>query len=1491
MAHVAAQTAETIQYTYDNFDRVIRTEYGDGVHVDYVYDSLGNRYIKRTTLSGSPANNPPNIPSNPTPTNSATGVFRFPDLSWTGVDPDVGDITIYDVYLGESSPPTFYGTSSQNSFNTGQLAPLTTYYWKVVSRDSRNDSMEGPIWSFTTTDTDDFDNDGYSDAIEIEYGSDPLDNASTPLDNDNDFIPDFLDPDDDNDGYLDVDEIAAGSDPFDGMSLPADNDGDYIPDIVDTDDDNDGMPDDWEVAYGLDPFNASDARIDSDGDTFINEVEYVNGLDPTIAEEVIATVAGDGTYGYSGDEGSAINAQVYYPNGVALDTSGNLYIADRNNHRIRKVDTSGIITTVAGNGTTGYSGDGGFAVDAQLNYPTGVLVDLTGNLYIADNNNHRIRKIDTSGIITTVAGNGSFGYSGDGGPAADASLYYPSSVVLDVSGNLYIADNSNHRIRKVVVANPSIADFNPKSAGVGTTVIITGSNLSGTTAVSFGGTNAASFVVDSDTQISAVVGTGSTGLISVITSYGMASLTGFIFDPDVDGDGILDSWEISNFDDLVTADDTTDNDGDGLLDIDEYGNSTDPKDTDSDDDGMDDGWEVTYGLSPLVDDSSEDVDSDGLSNIQEYIGGTDPTLFSYSITATAATNGSILPSGVLYVNDGADKSFVINPDSGYQIQDVVVDGSSVGVVSNYAFSNVTGDHTISASFVAEGVPGLITLKALDQDGQTPIGVTVEVRIGGVYQSFAPNSEVQLAVGTTYSVRAVTSGIKGSSINHTINDTTREIVALFRKATLVARDQNGDDVAGATVYVNNLSGSPFVPGTEVTLPRNSTVSVKGKVPNISGPWLSVKFDDELIDVNPGYHKATLVARDQNGDDVAGATVYVNNLSGSPFAPGTEVTLPRNSTVTVKGKVPNISGPWISVKFDDVLTEVNPGYHSAIVNCIDNTGGIVSDGLVFLYNLGDQYFAHESIVTAPKNVTVNSKSKRGTLMSNAYDYYNFLDTLNEINPKFMKVLFKAMCLNSSELVPGAVIEISDSGLPSFGNNETQQIPYPDIIRVRVWKGNELIADKSNITVDATTGEIVIDTSYEWRDSYTITASVGTDGTMDPSGEVDVITGEDQSFNVNPDTGFEIQDVLVDGSSVGSVSSYTFTNVIDDHTISASFTEVDELSVVNPIHDQVTEDSDVYSFTIPANTFMGTGTLNYSASVADGSLLPGWLNFDANSQTFSGTPAETDRGLVDIKVTVTAGTEEVYDTFSLTVIRPSVLHLDAVGFGVVDTDDNGALDSWSDLSGTGNDAYQTDEAIQPLIVDDVMNGCRAIEFDGVNDILAFDDSITLNTGGPYTSKTLVIAFRTGADVSRRQVLFEQGDTGRGLNIFVEAGTIYMNGWNLAETAWGPTYVTGVVTADTDYVATLVLDSASGTLSGYLNSNSLGAVSGLFDLYAHTGDIGLGGIRQDSYFQIGPYGGDGEYYGGWIGELVYFNDVLSTVELTVIHQALSDKWINIGN
>ncbi len=168
--------------------------------------------------------------------------------------------------------------------------------------------------------------------------------------------------------------------------------------------------------------------------------------------QVITTVAGSGTIAYCGDGGQATGACLNHPYDIALDSKGNIYFSEQNNNVVRKIDHAGVITTVAGMGISGYSGDGGPANTAQLFYPLGIAFDRTDNLFISDYGNNCIRKVDTFGIITTVAGTGIAGYNGDSIAATNALLNVPTDVVVDSIGNIYISDGYNFRIRKIDTA-------------------------------------------------------------------------------------------------------------------------------------------------------------------------------------------------------------------------------------------------------------------------------------------------------------------------------------------------------------------------------------------------------------------------------------------------------------------------------------------------------------------------------------------------------------------------------------------------------------------------------------------------------------------------------------------------------------------------------------------------------------------------------------------------------------------------------------------------------------------------------------------------------------------------------------------------------------------------------------------------------------------------------------------------------------------------------
>jgi uncharacterized protein (TIGR03437 family) len=200
-----------------------------------------------------------------------------------------------------------------------------------------------------------------------------------------------------------------------------------------------------------------------------------------LSNGVLTTVAGTGVQGFGGDNGPATGAELSSPSGIAVDGAGNVYFADTGNQRVRKI-SGGVITTVAGNGTAGFSGDNGPATSAELNLeqgsllPAGIAVDTPGNIFIVDSGNQRVRMV-SNGVITTVAGTGSPGYSGDGGPATSAQLYNPSGIAIDTAGKIYISDSSNGRIRALTsnctyTVNPTSLLIQP-SGGVATIAIQT----------------------------------------------------------------------------------------------------------------------------------------------------------------------------------------------------------------------------------------------------------------------------------------------------------------------------------------------------------------------------------------------------------------------------------------------------------------------------------------------------------------------------------------------------------------------------------------------------------------------------------------------------------------------------------------------------------------------------------------------------------------------------------------------------------------------------------------------------------------------------------------------------------------------------------------------------------------------------------------------------------------------------------------------------------
>ena len=260
-------------------------------------------------------------------------------------------------------------------------------------------------------------------------------------------------------------------------------------------------------------------------------------------DPVISTLAGNGTGGFSGDGNGASLEELFSPSSIARDNSGNLYIADAFNNRIRKINTNGIISTIAGTGAAAYSGDGSAATAAALNSPYGIAVDGTGNIYVSDQANQRIRKINTSGIISTVAGNGSAGYTSDGVAGTTAEVNYPAGIACDAAGNVYVADYFNNRVRQITTTGIISTVAGTGAVGyLGDGTAATGAKLNQPTGVAIDGSGN---LLIADNLNNAVRMVNTSGIISTLAGNGT---------PGSSGDGSAATAALLNLPSGVTTD-------------------------------------------------------------------------------------------------------------------------------------------------------------------------------------------------------------------------------------------------------------------------------------------------------------------------------------------------------------------------------------------------------------------------------------------------------------------------------------------------------------------------------------------------------------------------------------------------------------------------------------------------------------------------------------------------------------------------------------------------------------------------------------------------------------------------------------------------------------------------------------------------------------------------------------------------------------------------
>ena len=281
-----------------------------------------------------------------------------------------------------------------------------------------------------------------------------------------------------------------------------------------------GYSDGGRVATAAQIDIAYNIAVDAWGNVYIAD-SWNHRIRQVAPDGSIKVLAGTGTQGFSGDGGQATSAALSFPRGLAVDAWGNVFFVDSGNNVIRKIQTTGVIQTVAGNRQVGYQGDGGVATQASFRVPRGLAVDARGNLYVADSFNARIRRVGTDGKVSTLAGTGQFGYSGDAGPAISANIGFVHSLALDLSGNLYLTDTTCHCVRRVrvdgvieTVAGTGQAGFSGDNGPAASAALNLPRGLAldqqGNIFVADSGNNRIRLIT-ADANISSVVGTGSPG--------------------------------------------------------------------------------------------------------------------------------------------------------------------------------------------------------------------------------------------------------------------------------------------------------------------------------------------------------------------------------------------------------------------------------------------------------------------------------------------------------------------------------------------------------------------------------------------------------------------------------------------------------------------------------------------------------------------------------------------------------------------------------------------------------------------------------------------------------------------------------------------------------------------------------------------------------------------------------------------------------------------
>ncbi|HUI46112.1 MAG TPA: hypothetical protein VL122_09055, partial [Nitrospirota bacterium] len=830
--------------------------------------------------------------------------------------------------------------------------------------------------------------------------------------------------------------------------------------------------------------------VDMNGNIYISDSgnNVIKRIDCT---KVVTVIAGNGHPGYSGDGGQATSATFKLPSYIYLDKSGNMYVADSGNNVVRRIDANGIVTTIAGEASNkpGYYGDGGPATKASLNNPTGVAVDANGLVYIADSGNNCVRMVDAKGTITTIAGNGNAGSSGDGGAAVSAKLHDPTSVSVDPSGNLIITDSGNNKIREI-------------SAATGI--------------------------------IKTIVGTGNAGDVA----DGIEAIVANLRNPSgcyVDTDGSIYIADTGN---------------NKVLKVQGNGN---------------------------VFTISASSSSNGCLS-----------------PSCSKTSGCISPSRDLTIPKGKNSLFTITPSQGYRIEDVLVDGASVGAVSSYTFYNVISDHTIAVSFTLDTYT--ITATISNIDSSTPVNGTIS------------------PAGTTIVD-------KGGNITYTISPSPNSLVS----GLVVDGTQQGklSKYTFSNVSANHtIAASVQLKTTTVT----ASAGAGGTISNIGSN--TVSFGDSMsftITANPGYSVSDVLV---DGVSVGAVTSYsFTNVTAihtikALFTPNAAFTINAsstgNGTMTPTGSVAVNGGasktftfiPAKGYRVDSVLIDgANAGITTTsytFVNVQANHSIVVSF-VPDVYTITASIVLGNGTITPAGVTTVNDGGSQSYTVTAAAGYSTSLVRVNGVavtldaNNSYTITNVTANATITAVFVPitytvtvtqtanGTIAPGTLSGITPGANQVIAITPNAGYHVAGVTVDGSSVGAVTSYTLSNIQANHTVTATFAANPSYTITATAGTNGSISSAGTTTVLGGTNLTLTITPNTGYRVSSVVVDGINQGVVTSWGFANVQANHTVSATFTP------------------DVY--TITASIVLGNGTITPAGVTT--------VN-DGGSQNYVVTPA---------------------------------------------------------------------------------------------------------------------------------------------------------------------------------------------------------------------------------------------------------------------------------